>query len=165
MFESPIFSQSAPDQIIARAQSRFNMKIDEHNLEFVYLHRRRWVEAEMSPYLTLLGQSLGSVWLGKDCCICHIISLQIGRLQPWASPVIFQGRGVGFGMCVLWLFLIEDNVQWTISKMINVRIERQSPIFFITHLNHFVNLKSNSSLFSRWSHNFIKWTLPSNTGK
>jgi len=57
--------QSAPDQIIARAQSRFNMKIEEQNLEFVYLHRRRWVEAEMYPYLTLLGQSLGSVWLGE----------------------------------------------------------------------------------------------------
>ena len=95
MFESPFFSQSAPDQIIARAQSRFNMKIDEHNLEFVYLHRRRWVEAEMYPYLTLLGQSLGSVWLGKDCCICHIISLQIGRLQPWASPVIFRWKAEG----------------------------------------------------------------------
>ena len=57
--------QSAPDQIIARAQSRFNMKIDEENLEFVYLHRRRWVEAEMFPHFTLLGQSLGSIWLGK----------------------------------------------------------------------------------------------------
>ena len=56
--------QSAPDQIIARAQSRFNMKIDPNNLEFVYLHRRKWVEAEMYPYFTLLGQSLGSVWLG-----------------------------------------------------------------------------------------------------
>ena len=41
------------------------MKIEERNLEFVYLHRRRWVEAEMYPYLTLLGQSLGSIWLGK----------------------------------------------------------------------------------------------------
>jgi len=41
------------------------MKIEEQNLEFVYLHRRKWVEAEMYPYLTLLGQSLGSVWLGE----------------------------------------------------------------------------------------------------
>lgn len=57
--------QSAPDQILARAQSRFNMKIDTSNLEFIYLHRRKWVEAEKYPYLTLLGQSMGSVWLGR----------------------------------------------------------------------------------------------------
>ena len=57
---------SAPDQIIARAKSRFNLEIDNENLEFIYLHRRKWVEAEMYPYVTLLGQSLGSVWLGKS---------------------------------------------------------------------------------------------------
>lgn len=49
------------------------MKIDEENLEFVYLHRRRWVEAEMFPHFTLLGQSLGSIWLGK----ITVVGLQV----------------------------------------------------------------------------------------
>lgn len=64
---------AAPDQIIARAKQRFNLDLSSANqLEFVYLHRRKWVEAEMYPFFTLLGQSLGSIYLGLEaidkCC-------------------------------------------------------------------------------------------------
>ena len=58
---------SAPDQIITRARERFNLELPNTNqLEFIYLHRRKWVEADMFPRFTLLGQSLGSVWLGVE---------------------------------------------------------------------------------------------------
>jgi alpha-1,2-mannosyltransferase len=63
---------SAPDQIISKAQQRFNIEIDTENLEFIYLHRRKWIEAETYPRFTLLGQSLGSMWLALEalekCC-------------------------------------------------------------------------------------------------
>jgi len=63
---------SAPDQIIAKAQQRFNIEINKENLEFIYLHRRKWIEAETYPRFTLLGQSLGSMWLALEalekCC-------------------------------------------------------------------------------------------------
>lgn len=55
----------SPDEIIKRAKQRFNI-ILPNNLEFIYLHRRRWVEAENYPYFTLLGQSLGSIVLGME---------------------------------------------------------------------------------------------------
>ena len=46
-------------------RSRFNVAgVAEGDVEFVYLHRRRFVEARLYPAFTLLGQSLGSVWLG-----------------------------------------------------------------------------------------------------
>ena len=47
-------------------RSRFNVAgISEGDVEFVYLHRRRFVEARLYPAFTLLGQSMGSVWLGQ----------------------------------------------------------------------------------------------------
>ena len=58
---------SRPDQIINRAKQRFNIELPiVENVSFVYLHRRKWVEAYMYPYFTLLGQSLGSIWLGIE---------------------------------------------------------------------------------------------------
>ena len=63
---------SAPDQIISKASQRFNIDIETENLEFIYLHRRKWVEADTYPRFTLLGQSLGSMWLAfealEKCC-------------------------------------------------------------------------------------------------
>lgn len=55
----------SPVEIIKRAKQRFNITLP-NNLEFVYLHRRKWVEAENYPYFTLLGQSLGSIILGFE---------------------------------------------------------------------------------------------------
>lgn len=54
-----------PEQILNRSQKSFNIKI-QSNIEFIYLHKRKWVEAYMYPYFTLLGQSLGSIWLGIE---------------------------------------------------------------------------------------------------
>ena len=60
---------AAPDQILELAEKRFNVRLDGNPLdyvEFVYLHRRAWVEAWKYPAFTLLGQSLGSIYLGES---------------------------------------------------------------------------------------------------
>ena len=59
------------DQIIDKVKDRFQienvdwMKDPNDGIKLVYLHKRKWVEAEMYPRFTLLGQSLGSIFLGK----------------------------------------------------------------------------------------------------
>ena len=76
---------SAPDQIINRARERFNLELPNTNqLEFIYLHRRKWVEAEMFPRFTLLGQSLGSIWLG------------IEALEKYVPDVFLDSMGYAF---------------------------------------------------------------------
>ncbi|XP_059622771.1 GDP-Man:Man(3)GlcNAc(2)-PP-Dol alpha-1,2-mannosyltransferase [Phlebotomus argentipes] len=55
-----------PRDILKKAKNTFNVSIQEKDVQFVYLHRRKWVEAVKYPYFTLLGQSLGSVWLGLE---------------------------------------------------------------------------------------------------
>ncbi|XP_011701399.1 PREDICTED: GDP-Man:Man(3)GlcNAc(2)-PP-Dol alpha-1,2-mannosyltransferase isoform X1 [Wasmannia auropunctata] len=54
-----------PEKILNRTEKTFNLKL-RPNIEFVYLHGRKWVEASTYPYFTLLGQSLGSVFLGIE---------------------------------------------------------------------------------------------------
>lgn len=54
-----------PKEILSKTKKAFNIKL-RPNIEFVYLHRRKWVEASMYPHFTLLGQSLGSILLGIE---------------------------------------------------------------------------------------------------
>lgn len=54
-----------PETMLNKVERVFNVKLHP-NIEFVYLHNRKWVEASKYPYFTLLGQSLGSVWLGME---------------------------------------------------------------------------------------------------
>lgn len=63
---------ASPADIIRRASMIFNIQVKD-TVKFVYLHRRNWVEAMKYPYFTLLGQSLGSMWLAMEA---------LGQLQP-----------------------------------------------------------------------------------
>jgi alpha-1,2-mannosyltransferase len=45
------------------------MTISSGKVKFVYLHKRRYVEASMYPYFTMLGQSIGSVILGIEALL------------------------------------------------------------------------------------------------
>ena len=59
------------NQIVDKAKARFQiegmewMKEEKDGVQFIYLYKRKWVEAVMYPRFTLLGQSLGSLYLGK----------------------------------------------------------------------------------------------------
>lgn len=43
-----------------------NITFDNNRVKFIYLHGRKWIESSMYPYFTLLGQALGSVYLGFE---------------------------------------------------------------------------------------------------
>ena len=55
---------ATPDQIVADAEKCFGLSLPKDRITFVYLRWRVLVEAKCYPVLTLLGQSLGSVFLG-----------------------------------------------------------------------------------------------------
>lgn len=52
-------------KILSNVEKVFNIEIED-NIEFIYLFKRKWIESDKYPYFTLLGQSLGSVWLGYE---------------------------------------------------------------------------------------------------
>ena len=91
--------QSRPDQIIDRAKERFNIELpNRKNVSFIYLHRRKWVEAYMYPYFTLLGQSLGSIWLGLEAlenCVPNIYLDTMGYAFTLPLFKYFGGSKVG----------------------------------------------------------------------
>ena len=46
-------------------QTTWDRPEEKDGVRFIYLYKRKWVEAVMYPRFTLLGQSLGSLYLGK----------------------------------------------------------------------------------------------------
>lgn len=77
---------ATPKKILEKAQNTFNIAIDENSVDFVFLTKRHWVEAERYPRFTLLGQSLGSMWLGLEALL---------KFQP---DVFIDTMGYAFAM-------------------------------------------------------------------
>jgi len=73
-------TEAAPDMILSRARERFNMTVPQESLEFVYLHRRTWLEASNYPCLTLLGQAIGSLVVGLEALLQHVPSIYIDTM-------------------------------------------------------------------------------------
>nr|XP_012233171.1 PREDICTED: GDP-Man:Man(3)GlcNAc(2)-PP-Dol alpha-1,2-mannosyltransferase isoform X2 [Linepithema humile] len=65
--------------ILERTEKVFNMKL-RPNIEFVYLYKRKWVEPSTYSHFTLLGQSLGSVWLGFEALNSYIPDIYIDTM-------------------------------------------------------------------------------------
>lgn len=84
---------TTPEQILIKAKNTFNISVDEKKLDFVFLKRRKWIEAQQYPYFTLLGQSLGSLALGLEALFKH---------QPGTSTACF---GILFDNIVTYPFL------------------------------------------------------------
>lgn len=54
-----------PIEITQRVRKNMNVAIQD-NVKFVYLNKRKWIEAKMYPYFTLFCQSMGSVYLAFE---------------------------------------------------------------------------------------------------
>ena len=62
-------------------QSYFSIQLpDPEAIQFVFLYKRRWIEAKSYPYFTMLGQSLGSILLGWEALSAVNPHLFIGWL-------------------------------------------------------------------------------------
>ncbi|XP_073988862.1 ALG11 alpha-1,2-mannosyltransferase [Rhodnius prolixus] len=70
---------ASPDEIIKRVKQRFNITFCR-NIEFIYLHKRKWIQASKYPYFTLLGQSLGSVILGIEAMVSYLPDIFIDSM-------------------------------------------------------------------------------------
>ncbi|XP_052872592.1 GDP-Man:Man(3)GlcNAc(2)-PP-Dol alpha-1,2-mannosyltransferase [Anopheles cruzii] len=64
---------ATPAEILAKAERNFNLDLNAEQISFVFLRKRRWVEAACYPHFTLLGQSLGSIVLAFEALL---------KLQP-----------------------------------------------------------------------------------
>ena len=108
-------TDAAPDMILAKARDRFNMQIPDTNLQFVYLHKRRfaffrfgiiylhtvyrYVEAKYYPHFTMLGQSLGSLVLGVEALLSFVPSIYIDTMGYSFTMPLFKYCGKSLVGC------------------------------------------------------------------
>ncbi|XP_022091598.1 GDP-Man:Man(3)GlcNAc(2)-PP-Dol alpha-1,2-mannosyltransferase-like [Acanthaster planci] len=82
------------EEIIRKAKQRFNITLTKP-VEFVYLKKRRMVEAETYPFFTLLGQSLGSMVLGWEALTSCVPDVYIDSMGYAFTLPLFKY----FGQC------------------------------------------------------------------
>ncbi|KAK9369635.1 hypothetical protein V1509DRAFT_620069 [Lipomyces kononenkoae] len=76
-------------EIIEKVKARFEIVLDEDRIFIVYLLRRQLVAASTWPRLTLLGQALGSVFLGYEAISKLVPDLFVDTMgYPFTYPVV-----------------------------------------------------------------------------
>lgn len=81
------------EQILRNAVEVFNISLDETNIDFVFLQKRYWVEAERYPHFTLLGQSLGSMVLGFEALLQYQPDVFLDTMGYAFTYLIFRYMG------------------------------------------------------------------------
>ncbi|KAL0963687.1 hypothetical protein UPYG_G00309590 [Umbra pygmaea] len=85
------------EQILEGAQQRFNIRLPRP-VTFIFLSNRLLVEASSYPHFTLLGQSMGSMFLGWEALTSFVPDLYIDSMGYAFTLPIFRylgGCGVG----------------------------------------------------------------------
>ena len=80
------------EEILRKARQRFDICLPRP-IEFVFLKKRRWVEASMYPYFTLLGQTLGSMILGWEALNCYLPDIFVDTMGYAFTLPMFRYLG------------------------------------------------------------------------
>ncbi|XP_003433100.4 GDP-Man:Man(3)GlcNAc(2)-PP-Dol alpha-1,2-mannosyltransferase [Canis lupus familiaris] len=79
-------------QILEGAFQRFNIKLT-HPVKFVFLRKRYLVEDSLYPHFTLLGQSLGSIFLGWEALMQCVPDVYIDSMGYAFTLPLFKYLG------------------------------------------------------------------------
>ena len=99
------------EQILERARQRFNIRLPRDgpdDIHFAFLQRRMWVEASRYPFLTLLGQSLGSLVLGWEALLMCIPDIYFDSMgYAFTLPLFRLCRlAVSVGIYIIHLYSV-----------------------------------------------------------
>nr|CAD7601495.1 unnamed protein product [Timema genevievae] len=103
--------------ILRQCRNKLNIDIPGH-IEFVYLHRRRWVEADMYPWFTLLGQSLGSVVLGFEALAAFTPDIYIDTMGYAFTLPLFKY----FGGCQVASYVHYPTITCDMVSRVQIRV-------------------------------------------
>ena len=84
--------EATGEEILAKARQRFNFTLPRP-VEFVFLKQRNWVEADTYPYFTLLGQSLGSMFLGWEAMMNFVPDIYLDTMGYAFTIPLFKYIG------------------------------------------------------------------------
>ena len=80
------------EQIIEGARQRFNIRLPRP-VNFVFLKSRALVEASSYPHFTLLGQSVGSLFLGWEALTSRVPDVYIDSMGYAFTLPVFRYLG------------------------------------------------------------------------
>ena len=120
-------TDATPEEITHRAHQRFNITL-QRPVTFVFLNRRRWVEAYMYPHLTLLGQSLGSVFLGWEALWKCVPDIYIDSMGYAFTLPLFRY----LGDCTVGCYVHYPTVSTDMLQKVSSRQEGHNNPSFIT---------------------------------
>ena len=83
---------ASEEDILQRVKEQFGIRL-VGNVHFVFLHSRKWVEAERWPRLTILGQSLGSMLLGLEALFSFVPHVYIDSMGYAFTLPLFRWLG------------------------------------------------------------------------
>lgn len=90
---------SSPQSKHSDPQARFDIDIRPETCHFVYLNRRWLVEASTWPRFTMLGQSLGSIFLAWEALSKLIPDLYLGKPIQSDEPNMAYSDYRYYGVC------------------------------------------------------------------
>ena len=128
-------TEATAQDILETARQRFNItlpKTDRSSLDFVFLKRRNWVEASPYPYFTLLGQSLGSLWLGWEAMVKFVPDIYLDTMgYAFTLPMFKYIAGCKVGCYVHYPTIstdMLDRVTSRVSAYNNAGLISRSPV-------------------------------------
>nr|XP_037277247.1 GDP-Man:Man(3)GlcNAc(2)-PP-Dol alpha-1,2-mannosyltransferase-like [Rhipicephalus microplus] len=112
------------DQIVEKAQKRFNVKLEKSTLHFVFLHSRSLVEARLYPVFTILGQSLGSMIVGLEAILSFVPTIFIDSTGYAFTMPIFKFLGGCKVMCYTHYPTISTDMLSSVERRVQAHNNR-----------------------------------------
>ncbi|KAF7996755.1 hypothetical protein HCN44_002401 [Aphidius gifuensis] len=122
-----------PDEMLKKVKDTFDINLDK--IDFIYLTRRKWVEAYMYPRLTLLAQSIGSMYLGFEA------------LYAFQPDIFIDTMGYAFTYPLFKYLAGSKVVSYTHYPTISTDMLQQVQQRIVAHNNH--QTIANNPILSR----------------
>ncbi|KAH9077740.1 mannosyltransferase [Lactarius deliciosus] len=117
-------TDATKEQIIAKVKTRFDITLAPDTLHFVFLESRQLVEDRAWPRFTLLGQSLGSMYLAWEAMSKFVPDLYIGIIVSSCITTRLPLRSSSFLMV---------NSSWT-KNHVDAILAHSDPLLDFIHL-------------------------------
>ncbi|XP_052526823.1 GDP-Man:Man(3)GlcNAc(2)-PP-Dol alpha-1,2-mannosyltransferase [Tympanuchus pallidicinctus] len=124
------------EDIVEGAFRRFNIKLT-HPVKFVFLEKRYLVEASLYPRFTLLGQSLGSVFLGWEALLKCVPDIYIDSMGYAFTLPLFKY----LGGCRVGCYVHYPTISTDMLSVVRNQDTRFNNAAFITNNPLFSKLK------------------------
>ncbi|CAM0136227.1 asparagine-linked glycosylation protein [Umbelopsis sp. WA50703] len=118
-------SNTSKEEILAKVKANFDISIDANSVVFVFLRKRYLVEDDRYPRLTLLGQSLGSLFLGYEA-LEHVVPDVFFDTMGYAFtyPLVYLLTGIKVAAYVHYPTISSDMLNKVKAQTSSLREER-----------------------------------------